>query len=570
MELLRFLLRISRTRVIVSILLGIVSGASSTALLALINTKLNSDRMSASALFWSFVGLCVLVPVARFTAETLLMRLGQGAVFRLRLKMCRRILAAPMRQLEEVGPHRLIATLTDDIPSITQALTYIPLFCINVIVVVGCLAYLGWLSLPALLGVLAFMAVGVVSYQYATARAMLFHRMGREQSDQLYSHFRALTTGTKELKLHRRRSEAFIDEVVEPTAKTLFRLNLRGLITFLAASCWAQILLFVVIGAMVFGLPGVVSADNEVLTGCVITLLYLMTPLEVILNSFPNMTRASIALRKTERLGLSLEEQAEGAAAEPPPEGGPWRSIELAGVTHTYYREKEDGRFTLGPVDLALAPGETVFLTGGNGSGKTTLAKILVGLYEPDEGEIRLDGRPVTDEEREAYRQHFSVVFSDFFLFESLLGLEKQELDAKALTYLVRLQLEHKVRVEGGALSTTELSQGQRKRLALLTAYLEDRPIYLFDEWAADQDPHFREVFYLELLPELKAKGKTVIVISHDDRYYHLADRLIKLDFGLVVSDGRPQAPGRPSYTGLMPGMEFDIGATREATEVGA
>jgi putative ATP-binding cassette transporter len=127
------------------------------------------------------------------------------------------------------------------------------------------------------------------------------------------------------------------------------------------------------------------------------------------------------------------------------------------------------------------------------------------------------------------------VVFSDFHLFENLHGMEM--LDDQAKHYLKRLQLDHKVQVQDGVLSTTELSQGQRKRLALMTAYLEGRPIYLFDEWAADQDPVFKEVFYYQLLPELKARGKTIIVISHDDRYYHIADRVIKMDSGKIVHD---------------------------------
>jgi putative ATP-binding cassette transporter len=70
----------------------------------------------------------------------------------------------------------------------------------------------------------------------------------------------------------------------------------------------------------------------------------------------------------------------------------------------------------------------------------------------------------------------------------------------------------------------------------LLTAYIEDRPIYVFDEWAADQDPFFKRVFYYNFLPELKARGKAVLVISHDDRYYNVADRIIRLDCGSVVA----------------------------------
>ena len=143
-----------------------------------------------------------------------------------------------------------------------------------------------------------------------------------------------------------------------------------------------------------------------------------------------------------------------------------------------------------------------------------------------------MDEQTISDHNREWYRQHFSVIFSDFYLFEDLLGLESQNLDKSAREYLSLLQLGHKVQVQNGGLSTTALSQGQRRRLALLTAYLEDRPIYVFDEWAADQDPQYKKVFYTQILPELKARGKGVIVITHDDRYFDLADRIFKLDYG--------------------------------------
>jgi putative ATP-binding cassette transporter len=194
----------------------------------------------------------------------------------------------------------------------------------------------------------------------------------------------------------------------------------------------------------------------------------------------------------------------------------------------------------MGPLDFAARSGDLVFVIGGNGSGKTTFAKLLSGLYIPESGEIRIDGQTIDLAAIEGYRQRFSIVFTDFFLFDSLLGLSSPDLGERAQGYLSQLQLDRKVKIEGGELSTVELSQGQRKRLALLTAYLEDRPIYLFDEWAADQDPYFKEIFYRQLLPELKARGKTVFVISHDDRYYGVADRLVKLNYGQIEFDGRP------------------------------
>jgi len=116
--------------------------------------------------------------------------------------------------------------------------------------------------------------------------------------------------------------------------------------------------------------------------------------------------------------------------------------------------------------------------------------------------------------------------------------------------YLTQLHLERKVLLVDGALSTTALSQGQRKRLALLTAWLEERPIYVFDEWAADQDPTFKRVFYEELLPELRRAGRTVLVISHDDRYFHLADRLLRLESGQLREDTAPVAVLGPDRVG--------------------
>jgi len=120
-----------------------------------------------------------------------------------------------------------------------------------------------------------------------------------------------------------------------------------------------------------------------------------------------------------------------------------------------------------------------------------------------------------------------------------LLGLSGDKVDERAKEYLMSLGLDLKVSIVNGKFSTINLSQGQRKRLALLVAYLEDRQIYLFDEWAADQDPRFKEIFYRTLLPDLKEKGKTIILVSHDDRFYDVGDRIITLDSGIVTAETR-------------------------------
>jgi putative ATP-binding cassette transporter len=256
-------------------------------------------------------------------------------------------------------------------------------------------------------------------------------------------------------------------------------------------------------------------------------------------EGWPTFAQARIALNNVQTLGLSLTQP----AAEPEKtitadRFGTWQQLHFDGVTFRYPSDVDGQAFALGPMNLTLRRGELVFLVGGNGSGKSTLAKVITGLYSPQEGTIRLDGLPIVDGNREWYCEHFSAIFSDFYLFDSLLGLSAPDLDARAYRYLIELELNAKVQVIDGVLSTISLSHGQRKRLALLSAFLEDRPIYIFDEWAADQDPHYREIFYSRLLPDLKARGKTVLVISHDDRYYHLGDRILRLDYGQLVEDG--------------------------------
>lgn len=538
MKLISVLLSYSRRTVILAIIVGIVSGICNAALLAIIHKALTAGREASPNLLWGFIALWFILPTSRIASQVTLSHLVQTAIYDLRIHLSRQILAAPLRQLEEIGPHRLYAALNDDVQAVSNALVSIPTICMQSTILLASLIYLGWLSWPVLIGVVIFMSLAMFTFQMAVRKGSRYLRLAREDQDSLFRHFRALIDGNKELKLHRSRRQSFMERILEATARSFRRHNVIGSGIQTAASGMGQVLFFLLIGLLIFGVPAYTNTSTQVLTGYVILLLFIMMPIELVSMMLPTMFRAQIALEKVESLGLSLAANTtEKEAAETSKELPAWKTIELRGVAHSYYREAENSRFTLGPIDLKLTPGELVFITGGNGSGKTTLAKLLIGLYPPEAGELRINGEPVTDENRDWYRQHFTVVFSDFFLFDSLLGLEAPKLDEKAREYLVKLQLNHKLDVNEGVLSTTQLSQGQRKRLALLTAYLEDRSIYLFDEWAADQDPTFKQTFYHSLLPELKARGKTVIVISHDDRYYEVADRVIKLEDGKLEYD---------------------------------
>jgi putative ATP-binding cassette transporter len=546
-------IRYARPALVLVIAAGLVSGVINTGLIVLINRALTNQGLSLATVGWGFLVLCVGLPLFRFVSQTALAWITQKSLFHLRVRWCRRILSTPLRQLEELGPQRLLASLTNDLGAITEALSALPLVLMHLAVVVTCLAYLGWLSPMLLLALLGFMVVGIVTYQIPILSAIRYQRQARERWDVLFHHIRAITQGTKELKMSQPRREALMSRELEPTADALQRDITISSAIFAAGSSWGQIVAFLAIGLLLFVLPRYYPVSGEVLLGFSTTMIFLLAPLEMILVTLPRLSNASVSIRKLDEIGLSLQRQETEADAATLP-AADWRRLDLVGVTHSYRGENEGETFQLGPVDLSLEAGEMVFLVGGNGSGKTTLAKVILGLYMPESGEIRIDGEPVTRDGIDRYRQRFAVVFSDFFLFENLVGLEGAGLDEDARRYLTELRLDRKVRIENGKLSTTDLSQGQRKRLALLAAYLEDRPLYLFDEWAADQDPLFKEIFYLHLLPQLKARGKTVLVISHDDHYYGVADRIIKLDAGQVESDSRAHSsrmpapdPGAPS-----------------------
>lgn len=550
MSLIRFLYGNSWRLVMLSMAAGLISGLASAGIIAFINSALGESHRT-TALGVSFLGGVVLVVVTKAFSEVVLTRLGQDIIAQLRVHLSEQILRAPLRHVQELGRHRLLAALNEDTDVIAQAYVQIPLICVNGATVVGCLAYLGWLSWPVLAIVLGFMIFGTLSFQAQEKQALHSFKRARETNDTLFRHFQSILEGIKELKLHRERRQAFLATALRPIVTAYKRDFVKGMTVYAIATNWGMFLFYAVIGLALFVLPEWLTLTPQAIAGATLVLLYMMGPFAQIVETLPSVGRADVALEKVEMLGLSLE----AASAQDQLEksetvrmkgsGGPvlniaWKRIELVGVTHRYYREEEEGSFHLGPIELSFTPGELVFLIGGNGSGKTTLALLLLGLYAPESGTIRLDGVPIDEINRENYRQLFSAVFSDYHLFDTLFGLNRTGLDGQAREYVDRLQLRGKVQVRDGEFSTQSLSQGQRKRLALLTAYLEDRPFYVFDEWAADQDPVFRRVFYEELLPDLKARGKTALVITHDDQYFSIADRCLRMDLGkiMTVSEG--------------------------------
>ena len=531
MGLIGFLWHTSRWMALAAIVLGIVSGAASAGLVACLNTLLASGADS-NWLVPAFVGLVVVAFATTTASQLLFLHLAQSGAYALRVELSLRMVSARYHDLERAGAARLLSTLTEDVQSIATALPGIPVTCTSAAAIIACLAYLGTLSFRGLACILAFLLIGVGTYRIPAAIGVRALTRARGVQDRLFSHFRALTEGAKELKMNAGRRARFVAEL-EATAARYRRQARFGLSVYAAAASWGHFLFFAAAGGIaILGQRAGLGASE--VTGFGLVILYMMSPIGSIMEWQPLFARASVALRHIKGLGLPAD------PADPPAaSSAPFEALELVDVMYRYCGEEVDELFTLGPLRLSLRPGELVFVIGGNGSGKSTMAKLLTGLYLPDQGEIRLNGARVTERDVDQYRQHFSVVFSDYFLFDDLHGLGAHDA-ASASGHLAALRLDRKVRMLDGRFSTTALSQGQRKRLALVAAYLEDRPIYVFDEWASDQDPIFRRVFYEQLLPELKRRGKAIVVISHDEQYYESADRLVRLEHGRLVDGAGP------------------------------
>jgi putative ATP-binding cassette transporter len=530
--------------IILSSAIGMLAGFASTALIGVINSALANGHSKVTLIL--FCGLCILIPLMGIISKTLMVLLTSRTIHDLQLHLCGQILNAPYRLLEDIGSTRLLAAITEDIPAVTNAIANLPLLITQVGIMVSCLIYLGWLSWPLLFAIAVYMFIGLISYQLPWHKSMKYFRIARETRDIFFRATAALIDGNKELKLQREFRDDFMAREIAPVLHNLKTTADRANMLLVAAAEWGQILFYIFMGTVVFLTPYLMNVDRHTQTGYTLAVLFMASPLITILNAADIFGRASVASEKIEALGLALRPYSSQHAAIETAEKL-WTRLELKGITHAYRREGSADEFCLGPLNITLHPGELVFLIGGNGSGKSTLAKILVGLYEPMDGCISIDGEPVTSETCDSYRQCFSVVFCDFYLFERLTTFNDSSADFGITRYLEQLHLDHKVTVKDGRLSTVDLSQGQRKRLALLAAFVQDRPIYVFDEWASDQDPMFKQVFYRQILPDLKSRGKTVIVISHDDRYYDVADRVIKLESGQIESDrSHPKATALP------------------------
>lgn len=531
-----------KQRLVKYVLLGILSGILNflfincvTRVINLIIsgslTTVNKDYLLIAA------GIVLLVIGTRRLLSLGIIRSSQNLFWRLRKHILSFILGSNYQQLTEKRSN-IQTAIFRDVYVLTDASMIIIQFFTAMILSIACLIYLASISIILFAITLFVASIGISVYYVNNKKISLKYERSRVLENKFLEHFNALLHGFKEINMDSRKGHDIYDRKIAPVADESFKNNISAHAGFLTNQVTGQILFYLLISSVLLVLGILLNIKPGNIVSFVFTLLYLLGSIETIMGALPGLARAKVAAIHLLNLKKELEEEQKGNRI-------PSRyiskqefdTLSVSQLEFSYKDADKNKTFGVGPISLDIRKGETIFIYGGNGSGKTTLIHSLIGIRPPMAGEILLNGIPVTTDNYPEYRTLFAVVFSDFYLFNDLPGIRNFSME-KWEYYLQLFELDNKVKLDGHQFSTIDLSTGQRKRLALIAALLEEKPILVLDEWAADQDPYFRKKFYTEILPALKEEGLTIIGITHDDKYYHTADKLYKMDYGrLTIED---------------------------------
>jgi putative pyoverdin transport system ATP-binding/permease protein len=517
-----------------------VGGISNASILAAINAGVQDAGSGQKPGLWAaslfLVALFLFMRSQQYVTITATAEI-EAIIHKLRLRIMDMIRRSELLEMEKIGRARIVAAVTSDTAVLTQASNMLCFTVQGAVLIFFVGLYVAYLSLTAFL-----LTVVIVS-----GAATIFHYKNRRLSEQkgesaawerrLFDRLTDFLDGFKEVRLNAARSDDLFADALE-VSKTAANIKIRTQAETFKMIVTSQVSMYVLLGAVVFIAPNLSnSLGGASIAKTTTALLFVVGACFGLVQSIPILLNANAAANRIDRL-----EQALAATLIPrqrPAIGATKRfeRLEMHNIVFRYTDRFSDTVFKIGPIDFTLQAGELVFITGGNGSGKSTFLRVLSGLYPPDSGEILLDGHPVTNANRDEYRELVSGIFFDYHLFKRLYGIPDAEAgDVNRL--LAQFRLADKTALTEGEFRTLDLSGGQRRRLALIVSLLEKRPIMLLDEWTAEQDPEFRRKFYDELLPEMLRAGATIVVITHDDRYLdelRLPARRIRMDEGRIV-----------------------------------
>ncbi len=517
------LLKQNKFKFISFLIFSFISSAVGVLTLVFINDYLLKNTQNIPILY--FIALLIVFFLSSTIVELGLSVFGQNFIFKMQRRVVKQILDTPLLKVAKVGKARILASLGSDVRNISFGLLRLPDFLQSSILILCTSAYLCYLS-PQIFTLCAIWIIVVFTINnFLMMKVYAYFRKARENDDALQNNYQNILDGHKELLINRYRAKLYYEDEFESNARSKKKNSTLGNLFNNLSSNFTNVTLLALVGVEFYLALEFKWASVAEATTIALSILFLRTPLVSMIGSFPTLLLAKIALDKIAKLELDDYKEHFGKTNFIKD----WRQISFKNTSFSY-----DDNFHLNPVNLDLKKGELIFLIGKNGSGKSTFCMLLTGLFKPSEGEIFVDDMKIDDNNLDIYRSLVSAVFSDFHLFTKTLAKEKFADEEKITSWLEFLELKGKTRVEDHELVLTKLSTGQKKRLAMFIALLEERDILVLDEWAADQDPVFRRFFYKKLLPLLKEQGKTIFAITHDDAYFDSADRIFLAEGGNI------------------------------------
>lgn len=533
----------------ITVFSSVLTGLFSTLIIKEIHSSLtNVEAFSVSAFAIYFFSMIVAYLVASLVSSVSIAQINQEMIHRLRVILSNKVLAAPYEKVEGMKSN-ILPVLTDDLNHIANLVNRLPSVTTGLATVLGIMVYLFWLS--PLMGGLTLLAFGIVYIiNFINIRLVgKYAKLNREHSNVIYKLIEGLVYGIANLMLHKRFKERYVEHKLKENSKIQMKWYFREMVFNSFNNRLNDVVLMAFLGVIIllvyiFEIV-TVSFFNTYLT----LILFMLGPLSTVSGFFGTIKKIEASLIQIEKLGIQLNKISEKEMAfngssfhkeedviEVTTEkaGNQLPLIELRDVNFKYQSSRDS--FELNNINLKLVKGARLFVEGGNGSGKSTLIKLICGLYRPQTGDIYYQGKLLKDSDLNEYRDNFAVVLTDSYLFEDLSHLDKEQLQ-QADFYLKMVEMDHKVSIQNGVFDTIDLSEGQKKRLQLVHMLMEDKEIYIFDEWVAYQDIHSKEIFYTKVLPHLKEKGKVVINIAHDYTYEQLADEIIRMQDGEIMNN---------------------------------
>ncbi len=519
-----------------------IAGVGNAAILGLINRSASRATSDSNLLNLGLLGLFAMCMLAFFMGKRYafiqVSVIVENTVSDRLIRVSNKIRHSELELVENLGHGELFTRLCQDTAQISQSGLILVDAAQESLVLLFCLCYLAVLSFPAFAVTLGVIAIGVsVYFRHAERLQELLHRL-KEKESRVVDALGHMIDGFKEIRLNRKKSNAVFSEFTE-LSEAVRSLKVDTQAIFLVDIMLSDVVFYSLLAIVVFLLPRFNHTTGSAVLMTTAAILFIMGPLQLVVQAAPVFQRAEAAVADLAVLEEKLDRA--GASGEGPADGR-WRGFETISIDSVVFAYAErngvNGAFSVGPLSTQIRRGETIFIVGGNGSGKTTALKLLTGLYFPHSGAILVDRELLTRGNVQNYRELFSTVFAQFHLFDRLYGVE--DVDPRSVEAILdEMELAGKTRFEGGRFTDLNLSTGQRKRLALAVTLLENKEILVFDEWAADQDQHFRRYFYEVVLKRLKREGRTVIAVTHDERFWKHADRVIKMDYGAIVEDAR-------------------------------